>query len=218
MEFVKVALTELKPFQNNVRKHPEAQIKEMIRSLDAYGQTRAFVIDEDNTVLVGNCMLEAMKRMGKTEADAYRVIGYTDKEKKKLLLSDNKIYRLGIDDYDEIDKMLSEFANESDFDIAGYDESIIRELQEKLDDELDDEITGQVGTERNDEEEIPTGTQEMLEKVKRGEDISEEEGDYEAPEAKETGETVTSKGWEGQGDKKKQIICPNCGEVIYVDV
>lgn len=220
MNISKVKIADLKPYENNVRKHTDNQIDEMIRSIKAYGQTRAFVIDEDNNVLVGNCMLMAMKKMGMTEADAHVVKGLDEKQKAKLVLSDNKIYKLGVDDYEAIEKMLTDFANAGDFDIAGYDESIIKELQTEIDDfekEFEQSMAKPIERASKPVEaghEIPKGTRETAEKVERGEDI-ENQGDF---DDERTGEGESAGyGWSGQSDKRRSIICPNCGEVIYID-
>lgn len=220
MNIVKVKIADLVPYQNNVRKHTDTQIDEMVRSLKAYGQTRAFVIDEENNVLVGNCMLMAMRKMGMEEADAHVIKGLDEKQKAKLVLSDNKIYKLGVDDYEAIERMLTEFANADDFDVAGYDESIIRELKTEMDDfekQFEESMSKPISRASKPVEqgqEIPKGTRETAEKVERGEDIIDQ-GDFTEDRTGE-GESA-GYGWSGQSDKRRSIICPNCGEVIYID-
>lgn len=91
MNIQTLQLTDLKPLEVNVRKHTETQIKELIRSLEQFGQTRAIVIDEDNNILIGNGLHEAMTRAGMKDAAVYRKSGLSDIEKKKLILADNKI-------------------------------------------------------------------------------------------------------------------------------
>lgn len=220
MNIIKVRTAELVPYQNNVRKHPDTQIDEMVRSLKAYGQTRAFVIDEENNVLVGNCMLMAMRKMGMEEADAHVIKGFDEKQKAKLVLSDNKIYKLGVDDYEAIERMLTEFANADNFDVAGYDENIIRELKTEMDDfekQFEESMSKPISRASKPVEqgqEIPKGTRETAEKVERGEDIIDQ-GDF---SEERTGEGESAGyGWSGQSDKRRSIICPNCGEVIYID-
>ena len=49
-------LSVLKHPEKNVRIHSEQQIRELKRSLEKFGQTRALVIDENNIILVTVCM------------------------------------------------------------------------------------------------------------------------------------------------------------------
>lgn len=136
MEITKAKLSELKPLKDNVRNHSEAQIKEMMRSLDQFGQTRAMVVDEHGSILVGNGLYMAMKERGDTVADVYRITGLTDTQKKKLILTDNKVYSLGTDNYEMIDQFIQEITLEAgDFDIAGFDEDVLRSMGKEIEDE-----------------------------------------------------------------------------------
>ena len=111
MKIEKVQLGLLKPLEENVRNHSEAQIKEMIRSLNQFGQTRPMVVDEQGNILVGNGLFMALKERGDSEADVYRIVGLTETQKKKLVLTDNKVYSLGTDNYAVIDDFLKDISS-----------------------------------------------------------------------------------------------------------
>ena len=64
MKIQKVKLHDLKPLEKNVRKHTDTQINELMRSVKQFGQTRAIVLDENNNILIGNGLYEALKRAG----------------------------------------------------------------------------------------------------------------------------------------------------------
>lgn len=98
MKVTRMKLASLKMPEKNVRIHSEKQVKEFVRSLDAFGQIRPIVVDEDNTILAGNGLYAALMAKGETEADVYVMKGLSPNEKKKLMLADNKIYSLGVDD------------------------------------------------------------------------------------------------------------------------
>lgn len=102
MKLEVVKINDLKPLEKNVRKHNDKQIDELIKSVEQFGQTRAMVIDEDNNILIGNGLYFALVKMNKADVQCYRKTGLSEVEKKKLILSDNKIYSLGADNYDEI--------------------------------------------------------------------------------------------------------------------
>lgn len=61
----------LKHPKKNVRIHSEQQIRELKRSIEKFGQTRAIVVDEDDTILIGNGLYEAMVSLGYQEATVY---------------------------------------------------------------------------------------------------------------------------------------------------
>ena len=128
MKLETVSISELKLLEKNVRYHTDVEVKEFARSLKQYGQTRPFVIDEDNNVLIGNCMLMAMKSINQETATAYRISGLSPAKKKKLILSDNRIYSLGGDNANIIEDYIREIASLDDLDIPGFDESCLQEL------------------------------------------------------------------------------------------
>ena len=126
MEIVKVKLADLVLAAENVRLHPKRQIEEYKRSLEMFGQTKNAVIDEANTVLIGNGLVMSARELGWEEICAIRRAGLSDNEKLKLMVSDNKIWALGIDNLDAIDEVLRELRD--DLDIPGYDEDTLRSL------------------------------------------------------------------------------------------
>ena len=67
--------------KKNVRIHSEQQIRELKRSLEKFGQTRAIVVDEDDTILIGNGLYEAMVSLGYQEATVYVKTGLSENDK-----------------------------------------------------------------------------------------------------------------------------------------
>ena len=126
MKIVMKKLADLKTPDYNVRRHSDKQIKEFIRSLDKFEQTRPFVIDENNVVLIGNGMLEAMIQKGEEMGACIVKTGLSEADKKKLMLSDNRIFDLGVDDIAAFDAIIAEL--DGDFDIPGYDDSFLESL------------------------------------------------------------------------------------------
>lgn len=194
MKIETIKLSELHLLENNVRKHGELQIDALVKSLDQFGQTRAFVIDEANTILIGNGMYEAMVKRGDKTAAAYRVTGLTEKQKKKLVLSDNKVFQLGLDDFENIEMYIKEITSDGDFDVAGFDEEALRAMTRTADEVLNDVMEYGImkGAEKKEiEEAAPVGV---------------------VTHAAATEETASQ---EGQDQEySNTIICPSCGEII----
>lgn len=198
-----VKLSDLKPLEKNVRKHSEKQIQELERSLNQFGQQRAIIIDEDNNILIGNGLYLAMRKRGDTQADCSRVIGFTDTQKKKLILADNRIYSLGADDYANIEEFINEISLDGDFDIAGFDEAVIKEMTREL-----DEVNNDVKNYGN----IPEGYIKPQESVSNVAETQHEGETIPASVANETAEMPQTR-----AETRRSVICPSCGEVIYLD-
>lgn len=207
MKLEVVKLSDLKPLEKNVRKHNDKQIDELIRSVEQFGQTRAMVIDEDNNILIGNGLYFALVKMNKAEVQCYRKTGLSEIEKKKLILSDNKIYGLGADDYNEINNYIQEITGIGDFEIAGYDKFILEQMTAT--DEQVEEAIKDYGT--------ITDTKFIQEEPKQETSYKEQEIEKE-PEIKNEPVTMVTETKVGaEKNEKKYIICPSCGEMIYLD-
>lgn len=200
MNVQKINLSELKPLQQNVRKHNENQIKELIRSVQQFGQTRAIVVDEDNNILIGNGLHAAMERAGHEECFIYRKAGLSETEKKKLILADNKTYSLGVDDYENIEAYLSDIAATGDFDVAGFDEQVLRDLIRDADEVLADVQSYGVLT--------PEVVEKKIERAERVENAPAQQNAPERPSEPQAEESV---------DEVPTVMCPNCGECIPLD-
>ena len=206
MKIEKVQLGLLKPLDENVTNHSEAQIKEMIRSLNQFGQTRPMVIDEQGNILVGNGLQMALKERGDSEADVYRIIGLTETQKKKLVLTDNKVYSLGTDNYAVIDDFLKDITIDAgDFDIAGFDEDMLKSIAADIEAGLVDDEDDFALIEPPVEAVEPPQEQERLQ-------------DEQTPmsEVSSECERTVSEVDEVEGEMQKFVICPHCGEKIYL--
>lgn len=116
----------LRPPERNVRVHPEQQLRELGKAVEMFGQTRPVVIDEENTVLAGNGLVEACAKIGMTHVAVYYMTGLTKQQKQKLILSDNRVFELGFADNQTILEMISSF--EGDFNIPGFDAEILANI------------------------------------------------------------------------------------------
>ena len=204
MTIVMKKLADLKTPDYNVRRHSDKQIKEFIRSLDKFEQTRPFVIDENNVVLVGNGMLEAMIQKGEEMGACIVKTGLSEADKKKLMLSDNRIFDLGVNDIAAFDAIIAEL--DGDFDIPGYDDSFLDSLT--ADAEEISAVLSEYGTVDEDAAEvIRTAENTPVRPVQS----AQSEPSAESPvatreEAPESGETPAG----------RFVICPNCGERIWL--
>lgn len=204
MEIITIKLAELVKPEKNVRIHTEQQLKEFRRSVSMFGQIRPIVIDENNTILAGNGLYDALVAMGNETAEAYRYSNLTENQKKKLMIADNKIFSLGIENLDTLNCFLEEL--QGDLDIPGFDEEILRQMVSEAEDIT--EKLSEYGT--LDAEEI----QSIKENAERKEQQMQKTGAGQQP-MEPSGQDSAGDNGETTGERRT-VICPNCGEKIWL--
>jgi len=192
MKLEKIKLELLKDNPDNVRVHGDRQIKEFVRSIEQFGVIRPVVVDEDNMILVGHGLATALRSMQKEEVEVYRVLGLDENQKKKLMLADNKIYALGSDNFENIDKILS---SATDFDIPGYSAEDLKTLYG------DKTIVEQLNQYKLTEEQVKEKKERSSKEIQVPTAVQEARQDQE----------------EKLQGERKYVLCPSCGEKIYLD-
>ena len=212
LTIVKRKLSDLKHPEINARMHPDKQIKELKRSIQKNGQTRLLVIDENNVIWIGNGLYQAMVELGMKDAHCLLKSGMSENDKKKMMMSDNRIFDLGVDDMSAFDQLLKELGD--DLDVPGYDEDLLRTLTADLEDV--DAIASSYGLIDDDKKEELKAAKEAYEKK---ESELTAKGQETAPGGV-TGEAQGSEPAEEEtgaaGVSERCIICPKCGETIWL--
>lgn len=217
MKVIKKRLDDLKHPEKNVRIHSEQQIRELKRSLEKFGQTRALVVDENNVILIGNGLYEAMVSLGYQEASVYVKTELSENDKKKLMIADNKTYALGIDNLDTLNEFLEEL--QGDLDIPGYNEEILQQMVADADEVTEkiseygtlDESEIQKIKEANEKREQKAAAAEISDNNSENSSENPNTSDNQSSERQNTTETEPE-----ITETRKFVICPNCGEKIWL--
>lgn len=220
MKSVKVKLDTLKKPEKNVRIHTPKQLAEFVRSVKMFGQMRPIVIDENNVILAGNGLFDALKECGYDTAECYQYTDLTENQKKKLMIADNKIFTLGIENIDTLKTFFDDLSD--DLDIPGYDSEILKQMVADA-----EEITGKLseyGTLQPDEIESirQAGERKEAKMAEASEPKNADSGSYasengESISVRTTNEFHSNESAPGeQADVRKFIICPKCGEQIWL--
>lgn len=217
MKVIKKRLDDLKHPEKNVRIHSEQQIRELKRSLEKFGQTRALVVDENNVILIGNGLYEAMVSLGYQEASVYVKTELSENDKKKLMIADNKTYALGIDNLDTLNEFLEEL--QGDLDIPGYDEEILQQMVADADEVTEkiseygtlDESEIQKIKEANEKREQKAAAAEISDNNSENSSENPNTSDNQSSERQNTTETEPE-----ITETRKFVSCPNCGEKIWL--
>lgn len=205
MNVVKIKISLLKQPERNVRIHTAKQIEEFVRSIKMFGQIRPVVIDEDNTILAGNGLVEALIQAGIDEADCYRIEDLTENQKKKLMIADNKIFSLGIENLETLSAFLEDL--DGDLDVPGFDEEILRSMVADA-----DEVTEKLSS-------YGTLDEDEIEAIKEEGRKKEEKlliSNNQQPEAPETAPSEAAAADDQPDDDKPYVVCPKCGEKIWL--
>jgi len=98
-KIAQVPIDNLKPFPGNPRRHPEAQIAHLMRSIKQVW-TNPILVDETGTILAGHGRLEAAKRLGRTEVPTLTIAGLSAAEKRAVVIADNRLPEQAVWDFD----------------------------------------------------------------------------------------------------------------------
>lgn len=209
MEIITMKLVDLVKPEKNVRIHTEQQLKEFQRSVKMFGQIRPIVVDENNVILAGNGLYETLIAMGKETADVYKYDNLTENQKKKLMIADNKIFSLGIENLDTLNSFLEDL--QGDLDIPGFDEDILKQMVSEAEDVT--EKLSEYGT--LDDEEIQS-IKESGERKEQQIQKAEAEQATPAPQPIAQPQHEMPEDSEDTTEVKKFVICPKCGEKIWL--
>jgi hypothetical protein len=143
MKIITIPITQLKLATTNVRIHTDEQIAELKRSLQMFGQYRPAIIDEEQTVIVGNGMVVAMQQLGMQQADVLVMEGLSPNQKHKLMLADNRLYDLGLDDSSVIADFIKTIGQDEE-GIPGFSADMVRMFTSTAK-ELTDEVINNYG-------------------------------------------------------------------------
>lgn len=109
-----MAISEIKPYQQNNKIHTEKQIKQIAKSIHEFGFLQPLVIDKDNTIVVGHARFEALKWLGRDEVEVVKALDLSEEKIRLYRILDNK---LSDDANFDINALKLEFEDLKDLDL-----------------------------------------------------------------------------------------------------
>ena len=91
MKIEKIKLSEIKPYENNAKKHPQEQIEQIKKSITEFGMCDPIAIDENNVIIEGHGRYIALEQLGYKEVDCIRIENLTEEQKRAYILVHNKL-------------------------------------------------------------------------------------------------------------------------------
>jgi len=85
------ALKDLIPHKTNPRTHSEKQIRQIARSIGAFGFTNPVLVDGGNGILAGHGRVEGAKLLGLTQVPVIELSHLSEVQRRAYIIADNKL-------------------------------------------------------------------------------------------------------------------------------
>lgn len=112
----------LKPYERNARKHAEADVEAIMRSIEEFGFDDPIgVWGEENIIVEGHGRLEAAKQLAMETVPVIRLDHLTDEQRRAYALAHNKTAELSGWDFGTLESELDALSAEFDMADFGFD-------------------------------------------------------------------------------------------------
>jgi hypothetical protein len=121
----------LKPYERNARKHAEADVEAIVRSIEEFGFDDPIgVWGEDNIIVEGHGRLEAAKQLAMETVPVIRLDHLTDEQRRAYALAHNQTALLSMWDFGTLEKELAEL--ETEFNMSDFGFSSAEGMSESI--------------------------------------------------------------------------------------
>ena len=135
---ISLPVASLTPNPRNARKHSKKQVNKVAASIKEFGFINPVVVDENGTVLVGHCRLEAAALLALETVPTIRLDHLSDEQKRAYMLADNRLAEDAVWDLEKLAvelKDLSDLKLDITIESTGFETVEIDHILEK------DEVT-----------------------------------------------------------------------------
>lgn len=119
----------LRAYAKNSRTHDEAQIAQIMASIEQFGFTNPVLVDERGEIIAGHGRVQAARRLGLSEVPTITLAGLTEQQRRAYVIADNKLALNAGWDFDMLALEVGEL-QAGDFDIAllGFSEAELADI------------------------------------------------------------------------------------------
>ena len=130
MQYETRPVADLKPYENNPRHHPAAQIDKLAQSIDQFGWTVPILIDPGGRIIAGHGRYEAALKLGLEDAPVIVAEGWSDDQMRAYTILDNRLAEASVWDSTILIDELQALLDAEDFDVigAGLDDEFLSSL------------------------------------------------------------------------------------------
>ena len=90
-----VAVSDLRPYENNAKFHGKDQIEKLKNSITAFGFLTPCLIDRDMNLIAGHGRVMAAKELGMEKVPCVMLEDLSEEERRAYILADNRLGELG---------------------------------------------------------------------------------------------------------------------------
>lgn len=120
-EMVEVAVTKLRPYERNAKKHGPEQVEKLIESINTFGFLTPCLIDREYNIIAGHGRVIAAKEMGLERVPCVFIDGLTEEQRRAYILADNRLGELGEWDAEMVSRELEDLrALGFEIDVTGF--------------------------------------------------------------------------------------------------
>ena len=139
-EVQEVAVSLLKPYENNAKIHGADQIRKLKASIKEFGFLTPCLIDRNYNLIAGHGRVMAASEMGMATVPCVFIEGLTEAQRRAYILADNKLGELGEWDINLLNSELKSLMSSGfNVEVTGFsiDNEIERELNECVEISID---------------------------------------------------------------------------------
>ncbi|MGL5051394.1 MAG: ParB/Srx family N-terminal domain-containing protein, partial [Fusobacteriaceae bacterium] len=129
MKIEKLKLSEITPYINNAKEHPQEQIDQIKGSIKEFGFNDPLAVDENNMIIEGHGRYIALQQLGVEEVEVIRLDHLNEIQKKQYIIAHNK---LTMNTGFNLEKLKLELKsieiNEKDLSLTGFEIEELKEL------------------------------------------------------------------------------------------
>lgn len=133
-------LDRLRPYDNNPRTHDEAQVEQIVRSIEEFGFNNPILVDSEAGIIAGHGRLMAARRMSLPEVPVVVLDHLTPAQRKAYLIADNQIAaNAGWDEPLLVEELRALEADDVDLALLGFSDEELGSLLDQVPD-LDPDV------------------------------------------------------------------------------
>ena len=91
MKIERVNLADIRPYENNAKRHPQRQVDQIAASIQELGYRDLIAVDENGVIIEGHGRFLALQQLGFIDVEVIRLEGLTDEQKRAYILIHNQL-------------------------------------------------------------------------------------------------------------------------------
>lgn len=129
MKIEKLKLSEITPYINNAKEHPQEQIDQIKGSIKEFGFNDPIAVDENNVIIEGHGRYIALQQLGAEEVEVIRLNHLSEIQKKQYIIAHNKLTMNTGFNLEKLKLELKEIEiNEKDLSLTGFEIEELKDL------------------------------------------------------------------------------------------